>query len=157
MPLTRYLLFCAAAYVTTSYGFEIDGYHDGMSRGEVTKIARKYANVRKTAADTLLALTETGTYARFNFCKDKLVSIQQGHPATFKQLSHLVAKFNTSYGQPIHVQAISSPRQAGERNELDFWWQTDADYAKVSYIRTPKGDDLSTAHQAKNTCFAVPR
>ena len=157
MQPTRYLLLCAAACVSAANGFEIYGYHDGMSRDEVARIAEKNGNVRSTGADTLLALTETGTYAKFNFCKDKLVSIQQGHPATFKQLSHLVAQFNKLYGQPIHVQAVSIPRQSGELNELDFWWQTDADYAKVSYIRTPTGDDLSTSHQTGNTCFKVPR
>ena len=157
MHLTRYILLCAAAYVSAANGFEIDGYHDGMSRDEVAGIAGKYGNVRSTGTDTLLALTETGTYASFSFCKNRLVSIQQGHPATFKQLSHLVARFNTLYGQPIHVQAASIPRQTGEHNELDFWWKTAADYAKVSYIRTPKGDDLSTSHQTKNACFEVPR
>jgi hypothetical protein len=157
MYLTRYLLLCAAAFVSAADGFEIDGYHDGMSRDEVARIASKYGNVHKTSVDTLLALTETGTYASFNFCKDKLVSIQQGHPATFKQLSLLVAQFNKLYGQPIHVQAVSTPRQTGELNELDIWWQTDADYAEVSYIRTPTGDDLSTSHQTKNACFKVPR
>jgi hypothetical protein len=157
MYLIRYLLLCAAAYVTAAAGFEIDGYHDGMSRVEVTRIAGKYANVRETGADTLLALTETGTYASFNFCQNKLVSIQQGHPATFKQLSQLVAQFNKLYGQPIHVQAVSTPRKTGELNELDFWWQAGADYAKVSYVGSPTGDDLSTAHQTKNTCFKVPR
>lgn len=158
MHLTRHLLLlCAAAYVSAADGFEFNEYHDGMSRDEVARIASKYGNVRRTGADKLLALTVTGTYASFDFCKDKLVSIQQGHPATFKQLSHLVDRFNTLYGQPIHVQAVSTPRQTGELNKLEFWWQTDADYAKVSYIRTPKGDDLSTSHQTKNTCFKVPR
>ena len=157
MHLARYLLLCAAAYVTVAGGFEIDGYHDGMSRDEVTRIASKYGNVRRTSADTLLVLTETGTYASFKFCKDKLVSIQQGHPATFKQLSHLVGQFNKLYGQPIHVQSVSTPQQTGELNQLDFWWQAGADYAKVSYIGSPTGDDLSTSHQTKNSCFTVPR
>jgi hypothetical protein len=157
MHLTRYLLLCAAAYAAAANGFEIDGYHDGMSRDEVVRIAGKDANVRRTGADTLLALTETGTYATFTFCKDKLVAIRQGHPATFKQLSRLVARFNQLYGQPVHVQAVSTPRQTGELNELDFWWQTGADYAKVSYIRGPTGDDLGTSHQTKNSCFKVPR
>jgi hypothetical protein len=157
MHLTRYLLFCTVACVTAANGFEIDGYHDGMSRDEVKRLASKYGNVRRTDADTLLALTETGTYASFNFCQDRLVSVQQGHPATFKQLSRLVARFNKLYGQPMHVQAVATPQQRGELNKLDFWWKTGDDYAKVTYIRTPTGDDLSTAHQARNACFEVPR
>jgi hypothetical protein len=157
MHLTRYLLVCIAAYATAASGFEVNGYHDGMSRDDVSKIAGKYANVRRTGPDTLLALTETGTYANFSFCKDRLVSIQQGHRATFKQLSHLVARFNALYGQPVHVQAVSTPQQTGELNELDLWWKSGADYAKVSYIRGPTGDDLSTSHQTSNSCFKVPR
>jgi hypothetical protein len=157
MHLARYLVLGALAYVSAADCFEIDGYHDGMSRNEVARIAGKYGNVRKSGTDTLLALTETGTYASFNFCKDKLVTIQQGHPATFKQLSHLVARFNKLYGQPIHVQAVTTPLKTGEQNELDFWWKTEADYAKVSYIKAPAGDDLSTSHQTRNACFKVPR
>jgi hypothetical protein len=157
MHLARYLLLCAAVYLTAADAFEIDGYHDGMSRDEVAGIAGRYGNVRRTGTDTLLALTETGTYANFKFCKDKLVSVQQGHPATFKQLSRLVARFNKLYGQPINVQAVSVPRQKGELNELDLWWQTGADYARVSYVRGPAGDDLSTSHESKNSCFDVPR
>jgi hypothetical protein len=158
MQIVRTLSFawCLLAASHAS-AFNVDGFHTGMTLEEVRKITEKYGVLQRMDKDMYLANNPLRTYTSFNFCKTKLVSLQQDQPANFKQLSLLIAKFNKLHGQPFSVKAGSGPDPTGEINEIRIGWRVGSEYVSVYYKGSTQAESLSTSYQAKNTCFQVPR
>lgn len=142
--------------VWPAIAFEVDGFRTGMTVDDVKTIAEKMGSFQALDDNTYVVNTNAGTYTSFNFCKSRLVSLQQGHPATLKHLSLLIADFNKRYGQPFSVQSGSRPDPSGEIYEMGMWWHAGAEFVSVYYM-SAAGDSLSTSHQARNACFKVPR
>ena len=155
--LISILFGCALASAPVAYAFDVDGYRTGMSKEQVKAAADKYATVSAVDEDTLVANASNGTYSSFNFCKEKLVAVQQGYPASLKQVSLLVTEFNKLYGQPFSTESGARAHPTGEIHELGIWWRAGNEYVSIYYMGTPQSDSLSTSHQAKNACFKVPR
>lgn len=143
---------------TSSAGaFEVEGFRTGMRKDEVISTAEKRATLQTIDENTVVARNPSGSYLSFNFCNGSLATIQQGFPATLKQVSLLTAEFNKSHGQPFSINSGLRAHPSGEIYEMGIWWKAGSEYVSLYYMGTAQSDGLSVSHQSKNSCFKIPR
>jgi hypothetical protein len=71
------ILIFISAHVAVA--FEVEGFRSGMSKAAVLEKANSWAKVSERDRDTVLVSDSFGNYLSFNFCKDKLVSMQRSY------------------------------------------------------------------------------
>jgi hypothetical protein len=137
--------------------FEVEGFRSGMSKAAVLEKASSWAKVSERDRDTVLVSDSFGNYLSFNFCKDKLVSMQQGYKPSLRQYSIMVNELSKRHGQPFSLASNSRAHPDGQIHELGIWWTHGEEFMSVYYMSDPHGESLSTSHQSPNSCFKVPR
>jgi hypothetical protein len=152
-PLLGALLFISVQ----AAAFEVEGFRSGMSKAAVLEKASSWAKVSERDRDTVLASDSLGNYLSFNFCKDKLVSMQQGYKPSLRQYAIIVDDLGRNYGQPFSVASNSRAHPDGQIHELGIWWKHGEEFVSVYYMNNPHGESLSISHQSPNDCFKVPR
>jgi hypothetical protein len=154
----RFALFGALIFISVqAAAFEVEGFRSGMSKAGVLEKARNWAKVSERDQDTVLVSDSIGNYLSFNFCKDKLVSLQQGYKPSLRQYAIIVNELSRSHGQPFSVASNSRAHPNGQIHELGIWWKHGEEFVSVYYMDSPHGESLSTSHQSPNSCFKVPR
>jgi len=137
--------------------FDVEGFRNGMSKAVVIERASLSRKVSEHDQDTLVARDSLGNYLSFNFCKDRLVSVQQGFQPHLRQFAVIVREFNSKHGQPFSVATTSRAHPNGQIDEFGIWWKSEMEFVSVYYMGSAHGDSLSTSHQSPNDCFKVPR
>jgi len=143
--------------------FEVDSFKSGMTREQVKEALKSYSfeRVQDFSASTLIAYDtpEKGGNRQFvfDFCNDKLVSLQQEMGPSIRNLMIVVGNYNTKYGQPSKVAANTNVTSIGERNELSFHWRKGLDVVGVRYVTTAPVEQLVLMYETPNNCWQVPR
>lgn len=153
LPLFGALMFVAVQ----AAAFEVEGFRSGMSKAAVLEKTTSGGKVSEVDRDTILVSNSFGNYLSFNFCKDKLVSVQQGYKPGLRQYAIVVHEFSRKHGQPFSVTSTSRAHPDGQIDELGMWWKHGEEFVSVYYMSNPHGESLSTSHQSPNSCFKVPR
>lgn len=155
------LMLCALA--APAIGFEVDSFKSGMTREQVREALKTYdfERVQDFSASTLIAYDtpEKGSNRQFvfDFCNDKLVSLQQEMGPSIRNLMIVVGNYNAKYGQPSKVTANTNVTSIGERNELSFHWRKGLDVIGVRYVTTAPVEQLMLVYETPNNCWQVPR
>ena len=156
-------LICCAALALPAAAFEVDSFKSGMTREQVKDALKTYnfERVQDFSATTLIAYDtpEKGGNRQFvfDFCSDKLVSLQQEMGPSIRNLMIMVGNYNTKYGQPSKVTANTNVTSIGERNELSFHWRRGSDVIGVRYVTTAPVEQLMLVYETPNNCWQVPR
>jgi hypothetical protein len=154
----RCLSFILLLIVATSgRAFDVGGFKTGMSKTAVLVNAEKSYTILKMDEDTYIANASGGGYLSFNFCEERLVSIQKGFQANLRQVTLLVSEFKSKYGNPFSTAAGTRADSSGAIYEWGTWWDVGQEFVSIYFTGTEQGDSLSTSHQSKNKCFKVPR
>lgn len=161
MRFVPFLILCLLASPATA--FEVDSFKSGMTRDQVKEALKTYSfeRVQDFSATTLIAYDppEKGSNRQFvfDFCNDKLVSLQQEMGPSIRNMMIMVGNYNTKYGQPSKVNANTNITSIGERNELTFHWRKGLDVLGVRYITTAPVEQLLLVYESPNNCWQVPR
>ena len=161
MRLVPFLILSVLALPAAA--FEVDSFKSGMTRDQVKKALKSYNFEREQdfSATTLIAYDPPEKAANrqfvFDFCNDRLVSLQQEMGPSFRNLTILVGNYNAKYGQPSKVTANSNVTSIGERNELSFHWRMGTDVLGVRYVFTAPVEQLTLIYETPNNCWQVPR
>lgn len=139
--------------------FNVEGFVSNMPRTIVLAQAEKLYKVSASDdEETYIARTADGSsYISFNFCEDKLVAVQQGFPASLRQVTLLISEFKAKHGNPFSTNAGIRAHSTGTVYEWGTWWSAGLDFVSIYYMGTELGESLTTSHQIKNKCFKVPR
>lgn len=157
-----FLIFCALLALPAA-AFEVDSFKSGMTREQVREALKTYnfERVQDFSASTLIAYDtpEKGGNRQFvfDFCNDKLVSLQQEMGPSIRNLMIVVGNYNAKYGQPSKVTANTNVTSIGERNELTFHWRKGSDVVGVRYVTTAPVEQLMLVYETPNNCWQVPR
>lgn len=92
--------------------FDVEGFHTGMPKAAVIALAEKVYRVSAVDENTSIANGAGGGYLSFNFCEDRLVSIQQGFPPNLQQVTLLISELKRKHGNPFSTNAERLPIQA---------------------------------------------
>ena len=137
--------------------FDVDGFSTGMTKAAVLSKAEKSYKVVNVDESTFIANAGDGGYLSFNFCEGKLAAVQKGFPADLKQVTLLVSEFKDKHGNPFSTSAGTRAGSTGPIYELGMWWNAGNEFVNIYYMGTGSSEGLSTSHQARNSCFKVPR
>ena len=137
--------------------FDVEGFHTGMPKATVIALAEKAYRVSAVDENTSIANGAGGDYLSFNFCEDRLVSIQQGFPPNLQQVTLLISELKRKHGNPFSTNAGTTAHSTGTVYEWGTWWNAGKEFVSLYYTGTAQGDSLSVSHQSKNNCFKVPR
>ena len=99
------LLFIAMIVWVPCQAFEVEGFKTGMSKTTVIAMAEKNHKLVTADENTLIANSANGSYLSFNFCEDKLVSVQLGYQPNLRQVALLVSELNKNFGQPFSISS----------------------------------------------------
>jgi hypothetical protein len=156
--MRKLLAFIALLLASVSAAaFDVEGFKTGMPKALVLAAAEKSYKLVTIDETTYVANAPGGGYLSFNFCEDKLASVQQGFPANLRQVTLLVSELKAKYGNPFSTSAGSRAHSSGTVYEWGMWWNAGTEFVSIYFTGTEPGDSLSTSHQAKNKCFKVPR
>lgn len=156
-------LILLAMMALPAAGFEVDSFKSGMTRDEVRGALKTYnfERVQDFSDTTLIAYDtpEKGSNRQFvfDFCKDRLVGLQQEMGPSIRNLMVIVSNYNSKYGQPSKVTANTNVTAIGERNELAFFWRKGLDVVGVRYVNTAPVEQLMLQYETPNNCWQVPR
>jgi hypothetical protein len=151
------VVLLASLYASHSAAFDVEGFTTGMSKETVMAKAGRTYKVRELEGETVVAEQPSGAYLSFNFCDGRLAAIQQGFPASLKQMTMLVSEFKRKYGNPFSTNAGPSASPHGVSYQWGIWFHAGQEFASIYYSGTDLAEGLSTSHQAVNKCFKVPR
>lgn len=137
--------------------FNVQGFTTNMPKQVVLATAEKSYKLVSIDENTVVANAPNGGYLSFNFCEQKLVSVQQGFTANLRQVTLLMSAFKATYGNPVLTNAGTRAHSSGTIYEWGTWWNAGQEYVSLYYMGSEQSESLSTSHQAKNKCFKVPR
>lgn len=131
-----------------SYGFEVDGFKDGMKREIVLEKVKSW-NFDKIAdndADSVSVydLPEKNTFRHYNFSlKDnKLISVQKNYKPSMANYILLFKELVAKYGEKVSCNAESGLSTYGEEKSIRCIWLKDGEQVHISYNLFPSNDQL---------------
>jgi hypothetical protein len=153
--LSTALILALASEVAQA--FDVDGFTTNMPRAAVLAKAERTHKVAVIDENTLVASSADAGYLSFNFCEDKLVSVQRGLKANLQQVVLVMAEFKGKYGNPFSTNAGTRAHASGPIYEWGTWWNAGEEFVSLHYMGSSHGESLSTSYQSPNKCFKVPR
>ncbi|MEQ1662937.1 MAG: hypothetical protein ABL877_09610 [Thiobacillus sp.] len=156
-------LFLAALASLPAHAWDIGEFRNGMTRTEVETTLKSwhFDKVLPVGSDGLFAYdmaeNPAGRRFLFDFCNDKLVSLDQEVAPAFRHFIVIASNYSNLYGNPLKVIPYSSVVASGEKNLLAMFWRKGSDYMGVKYALYPNGEQLSMTWQVNNNCWQAPR
>ena len=154
MKVAIMVLTAMLAFVNFSYGFDIDGFKDGMKKEIVLEKIKSWNFDRITEDETnyisAYDLPEKNTIRHYNFSlKDnKLVSVQKDYKPSMTNYILLFKELVAKNGEKVSCYPESRLSTNGEEKSIRCIWIKDGEQAHISYNIFPANDQLSVFYSA---------
>ncbi|MCI0558490.1 MAG: hypothetical protein MN733_08345 [Nitrososphaera sp.] len=143
--------------------FDVDGFQDGMSKLDVKDMLTKlnFNGIIDYTNDTLMARDlppkGTGRSYTFNFCKDRLVSIQKDYPPSMEHFILLADNLKRDFGEVVSIYPQSNQLQSfGKTHSISLYWRDKRRLVELRYSVFPSNELLSITHDVQNSCYKIP-
>lgn len=142
----------------TSYGFEVDGFKDGMRKEIVVEKLKAWhfdKIVEIEGENTLSAydLENGSTFSRyysFNFQGETLAALQKGYKPSMANYIILFKELNSEFGEKSYCNADIKLISNGENKSITCAWFSRKEKISVSYNVYDANDQLSVYYDAFN-------
>jgi hypothetical protein len=154
------------ASVSVVYGFDVDGFHTGMTREELVNVARQRGLEAKELTSSSWGVgtsDDNYTDSNFNFCGDGLIAYSRSidFDIDFVRSLHTLTESN---GQPQEILTKEYPWSGpggGNIHGVEIIWRHDSEKIEIAFL--PEGRDdhgkirntraASISYTTKNTCW----
>jgi len=151
--LIVFLLF----FSQSTIAFESNGIKDGMTKAEVKKVISTFYNIQYETEGNLVTELKNDDFHSYNFCKGKLVGLQDNYKPSFKTLVLLVNDLTSKYGQTYHTHSNVSadPKTGASIYNFSLWWAKGLDTVSLNIFNSDNSsnDSLHIYYEIKNSCY----
>ncbi|MBU4320919.1 MAG: hypothetical protein L6246_01090 [Thermodesulfovibrionales bacterium] len=154
--MKRLMVFIVASIlgcVDISYGFEIDGFKDGMRKDVVLEksLSWNYDKVDDRGDSVgVYDFPDKKTYRHINlsFHNNRLVGFQKNYKPSMANYIMLFKELGDKYGDNVNCSAGTDLSTSGENKNITCIWVVGNEKIHISYNIFPSNDQLSVYYNA---------